>query len=140
MERSLSIDRIQVGRTFEKSFDMNQERVVAYARATGDNNPIHLDQEAGAKSIFGRRVAQGMLTAGFISGVFGTQFPGQGTIYLSQSVRFLKPVFMGDAITVRLKVLEVMTGKNRIRVETTCLNQDGKKVLVGEAVVMPPPG
>ena len=140
MERSLSIDRIQVGRTFEKSFDMNQERVVAYARATGDNNPIHLDEDAGAKSIFGRRVAQGMLTAGFISGVFGTQFPGQGTIYLSQSVRFLKPVFMGDAITVRLKVLEVMTGKNRIRVETTCLNQDGKKVLVGEAVVMPPPG
>jgi 3-hydroxybutyryl-CoA dehydratase len=139
MERSLSIDRIEVGQTFEKSFDMNQERVVAYARATGDNNPIHLDREAGANSIFGRRVAQGMLTAGFISGVFGTQFPGQGTIYLSQSIKFLKPVFMGDTITVRLEVLELMTAKNRIRVETTCLNQDGKKVLVGEAVVMPPP-
>ncbi len=139
MERSLSIDRIQVGDSFEKSFEMNQERVRAYAQATGDNNPIHLDKEVGAASIFGRRVAQGMLTAGFISGVLGTQFPGQGTIYLSQTAKFLKPVFMGDTITVRLEVLEVMAQKNRIRVQTTCRNQDGKDVLEGEALVMPPP-
>lgn len=139
MEPVLSIDRITVGQTYEKSFDMNQERVKAFALATGDANPIHMDKETGAKSIFGRRVAQGMLTAGFISGVFGTRFPGPGTIYLSQKVKFLKPVFMGSTITVRLKVLEVMADKNRIRVETTCLDQDGDKVLIGEAVVMPPP-
>lgn len=139
MEQSLSIDRIEVGQSFEKSFAMNQERVRAYAQATGDNNPIHLDPEAGAKSIFGRRVAQGMLTAGLISGVLGTRFPGPGTIYLSQSVKFLKPVFMGDVVTVRLAVREVTAAKNRIRVQTTCLNQDGQEVLTGEALVMPPP-
>ncbi len=79
-----------------------------------------------------------MLTAGIMSGVFGTQFPGQGTIYISQTVRFVRPVFIGDEVTVSLEVLEVDPEKNRLKVETTCLNQDGKRVLTGQAVVMPP--
>jgi len=139
MEKGLTIDQISEGQTYEMSFTMNQERVRAYAQATGDNNPIHLDKEAGAASIFGRRVAQGMLTAGLISGVMGTRFPGTGAIYLSQSVKFLKPVFMGDTITVQVKVLEKMAAKNRLRMETVCVNQHGEQVLVGEAMVMPPP-
>ncbi|RJX34937.1 MAG: MaoC family dehydratase [Desulfarculus sp.] len=138
MDRGKTIAEITPGQTFEKSFTMTEERIRDYAQATGDNNPIHMDPEAGAKSIFGQRVAQGMLSAGFISGVLGTQFPGSGTIYLSQAVKFLKPVFLGDVITVRLEVTEIMTEKNRLRLATTCRNQRGQEVLKGEAVVMPP--
>ena len=128
-----------MGQTYETTLTVDEKRIAAFAEATGDDNPIHFDDEAAAKSIFGRRVAQGMLTAGFISGVFGTQFPGSGTIYMSQTVRFQRPVFIGDDITVRLKVVELWPEKNRIRVETTCLNQKGQEVLSGEAMVMPPP-
>ena len=139
MSQVNSIDRLSVGQTYETTLTVDEKRIAAFAEATGDDNPIHFDDEAAAKSIFGRRVAQGMLTAGFLSGVFGTQFPGSGTIYMSQSVRFLRPVFINDAITVRLKVLEMWPEKNRIRVETVCLNQKGQEVLGGEAMVMPPP-
>lgn len=139
MNQPLSIDQISLGQTYEVQIAVDEKRIAAFAEATGDNNPIHFDDEAAAKSIFGRRVAQGMLTAGFLSGVFGTQFPGSGTIYLSQSVKFVRPVFLGDKVTVRMEVVEIMTGKNRLRIKTTCLNQAGQEVLTGEAMVMPPP-
>jgi 3-hydroxybutyryl-CoA dehydratase len=138
MDRGKTIAELAPGQRFEKSFTMTEERIRDFARATGDNNPIHMDEAAGAKSIFGQRVAQGMLTAGFISGVLGTQFPGSGTIYLSQAVKFLKPVFLGDVITVRVEVTEIVAEKNRLRLATTCRNQKGQEVLVGEAMVMPP--
>lgn len=111
MNQPLSIDQISLGQTYETTVQVDEKRIAAFAQATDDDNPIHFDDEAAAKSIFGRRVAQGMLTAGFLSGVFGTQFPGSGTIYLSQTVRFLRPVFIGDAITMRLKVLELWPEK-----------------------------
>jgi len=138
MNQSLSIDQISLGQIYETQIEVDHGRIAAFAEATGDNNPIHFDDEAAAQSIFGRRVAQGMLTAGFLSGVFGTQFPGYGTVYLSQSVKFLRPVFLGDTVTLRFKVLEVLAEKNRLRVETIGLNQAGQEVMTGEAVVMPP--
>ena len=138
MNQSLTIDQISLGQVYETQFTVDHKRIAAFAEATGDDNPIHFDDEAASKSIFGRRVGQGMLTAGFLSGVFGTQFPGYGTVYLSQTVKFVRPVYLDETVTVRMKVLEVLADKNRIRVETTCLNPDGKEVLVGEAVVMPP--
>ncbi|MEW5912233.1 MAG: MaoC family dehydratase [Thermodesulfobacteriota bacterium] len=138
MDRGKTIAEIKPGQSFEKSFTMTDERIREFARATGDNNPIHMDEAAGRESIFGQRVAQGMLTAGFISGVLGTQFPGSGTIYLSQAVKFLKPVFLGDVITVRVEMVEIVAEKNRLRLATNCRNQKGQEVLTGEAVVMPP--
>ncbi len=138
MNQSLSIDQISLGQIYETQIEVDEKRIAAFAEATGDNNPIHFDDEAAAQSIFGRRVAQGMLTAGFLSGVFGTQFPGYGTVYLSQSVKFVRPVFLGDTVTLRFKVLEVVADKNRLRVETVGLNQAGQEVMTGEAVVMPP--
>jgi acyl dehydratase len=80
-----------------------------------------------------------MLSAGLVSGVLGTRFPGIGTIYLSQSMQFRRPVFIGDEITVRLSVLKKIVEKNRLQLETLCLNQQGEPVLTGEALVMPPP-
>jgi acyl dehydratase len=79
-----------------------------------------------------------MLQAGILSGILGMRFPGVGTIYLSQAMRFLKPVFIGDEITFSLKVLELIREKNRVRIETVCANQKGEGVLSGEALVMPP--
>jgi 3-hydroxybutyryl-CoA dehydratase len=138
MGKGMTIDQFSPGLTYSYSKVVTEEMIAHFAEATGDDNPVHLDEEFAETSIFKKRVAHGMLTAGILSGVFGTQFPGQGTIYISQTLKFLRPVFIGDEITVSLEVLEADTEKNRLKLNTTCLNQDGKKVLVGQAVVMPP--
>ena len=138
MEKGMTIDQFSPGMTYDYTKKVTEEMIENFAKATGDDNPVHLDEEFAKTSIFKKRVAHGMLTAGIMSGVFGTKFPGQGTIYISQTISFLRPVFIGDEISVALKVLEVDAEKNRLTVETTCLNQEGKKVLVGQAVVMPP--
>lgn len=134
----LSIEQISVGQTYAIEVPVTDEMVRHFAAATGDDNPLHLDEEFAKKSIFKARVAHGMLTAGILSMVFGTRFPGLGTIYLSQEMRFLRPVFIDDVLRVELEVREVIALKNRIRVTTTCRNQHGQEVLTGEAMVMPP--
>lgn len=134
----LSVEQISVGQTYATEVPVTDEMVRHFAAATGDDNPLHLDDEFARQSIFKARVAHGMLTAGILSMVFGTQFPGLGTIYLAQEMRFLRPVFINDTLRVELEVREVMTERNRIRVGTVCRNQHGQEVLTGEAVVMPP--
>lgn len=130
--------RLTVGQTYKKSFAITAELIEGFARVTGDYNPIHLDEDYARQTIFEKRVAQGMLGAGILSGVLGCQFPGTGTIYLSQTLKFLKPVFIGDEITLRLEVLEIINAKNRVRLETAFTNQKGEAVITGEALVMPP--
>ncbi len=139
MKKGMTIDQFSPGQTYFYKKLVTEEMIDHFAQATGDDNPVHLDEEFAKTSIFKKRVAHGMLTTGIMSGVFGTQFPGQGTIYISQTVNFVRPVFIGDEVTVSLKVLEINATKNRIMVETICLNQDGQKVLTGRAEVMPPP-
>ncbi len=138
MNRGLSVDEISVGQTYRKRVAVTEQMIEDFARATGDDNPVHLDKEYARKAVFGRRVAHGMLTAGIIGGVFGTEFPGTGTIYVSQDLKFVKPVFIGDELTIELEVTEVLPDKNRVRVATACTNQRGRTVLVGQAVIMPP--
>ncbi|MEW5908713.1 MAG: MaoC family dehydratase [Thermodesulfobacteriota bacterium] len=135
---SLKIDELRSDQTYSTSVSVTDEMIRNFARATGDNNPIHLDDEAAKKSIFKRRVAHGMLSAGILSGVIGMQFPGEGTIYLSQTMKFLAPVFIGDTLKVALKVMEIIKEKKRIRLETVITNQDQKIIFTGEAMVMPP--
>ena len=138
MEKGMTIDRLEVGQIHESSFTITGEMIESFAEATGDHNPIHVDEEYARGTIFKTRVAHGMLQAGILSGVLGTRFPGVGTIYLSQSLKFLKPVFIGDRITFRLRVVELLREKNRARLETVCVNQRGETILTGEALVMPP--
>lgn len=107
-----------------------------FARVTGDTNPVHLDQAAAARSLFGRRVAHGMLSAGLISAVLGTRLPGPGSIYLGQELRFTRPVFPGDTVTATVEVLEVIPEKRRVRLRTVCVNDRGETVVEGEARVM----
>ena len=138
MEQGKTIDRIAAGESYEHTFPVNEETIRKFAEATGDHNPVHLDEEYAKGTFFKTRIAHGMLSAGFVSAVLGTMFPGVGTIYLSQTLQFRKPVLIGDSITARLTVLEKNEGKNRLRLETVCINQGGDTVMTGEAVVMPP--
>lgn len=138
MKKKMTIDQFRPDQTFEKQVTITEAMIKGFAEATGDNNPIHLDDAYAKGTLFKIRVAHGMLQAGILSGILGMEFPGIGTIYLSQTLKFTKPVFIGDMITFRLKVLEINTEKNRLRLETACTNQEGKSVLTGEALVMPP--
>lgn len=138
MEKGATIDQLKVGQIHKSSVTITEEMVERFAQATGDHNPIHLDEGYARETVFKSRVAHGMLQAGILSGILGTRFPGIGTIYLSQTLKFLKPVFIADEITFRLKVLEVFKDKNRVRLETICTNQRGETVLTGEALVMIP--
>ena len=113
-----------------------------FAGITGDFNPLHTDAEYAGRSRFGARIAHGMLTAGLISAVLGIRLPGPGGIYVSQSLKFLWPVHIGDTITAVAEVIAYQPEKRLLTMRTTCLNQHGKAVVEGEAILLvdPPPG
>ncbi|MHB8073117.1 MaoC family dehydratase [Desulfosporosinus fructosivorans] len=121
---------------FEKT--LTQSDVFLYAGISGDNNPAHINEVYAKESIFKERVVHGLLTAGLISAVLGTQLPGPGTVYLSQDLKFLKPVRFNDTIKAEVIVVEIDYDKNRIRLNTICTNQNKEIVLTGTALVMPP--
>lgn len=129
---------IKVGDHAERTTLITDERIRQFAAASGDLNSIHLDEAAAAQTRFGRRIAHGMLTASLISAVLGNDLPGVGSIYLSQSVKFKAPVFLGDTITARVTVIAYREDKRIATLKTDCLNQDGQLVLEGEAVVIAP--
>jgi acyl dehydratase len=116
---------------------IEQDDIASFIDAVGDYNPVHSDPAYAATTPFKQPIAPGIYTAGLISAVIGTQLPGPGAIYLSQSLKFVKPVKAGDTITARAEVIEVMGDRNRIRLQTVCTNQHGEEVLSGEAWVMP---
>jgi 3-hydroxybutyryl-CoA dehydratase len=130
------IDELQVGQAAEMAKTVTEADIALFAGVTGDFNPVHLDAVAASQSRFGERIAHGMLSAGFISAVIAMRLPGPGSIYLSQSLRFTKPVRIGDTVTTRVEVVEVMAPKRRLRLATVCRNQNGETVVEGEAVVM----
>ena len=128
-------EKLRLNQTFSTNFSFSQQDVADFARVTGDNNPVHLDEDFASKTIFKTRIMHGMLGACVFSKVFGTLFPGEGTIYLSQSVNFLKPMYVDVIYEAHFEVMEILE-KNRARISTTILTNEGKKVVVGEAVVM----
>lgn len=129
---------LQVGQSAEFAKTVTESDVVLFAGITGDFNPAHVNEVEAAKSRFGGRIAHGILSAGFISACIAMKLPGPGTIYLSQSLSFKRPVRIGDTVTARLEVREWNEAKRRARLETTCRNQDGEVVIDGEALVMVP--
>jgi acyl dehydratase len=132
-----SIDGIEVGEQAEITRRVSSGDIAEFVDAVGDYNPVHSDPEYAARTVFKEPIAPGIWTAGLISAVIGTRLPGPGAIYLSQSLKFLKPVMFGDVITARVEVLETNRQKNRMRLWTVCTNQRGEEVLTGEALVMP---
>ncbi len=135
---NVQLESLAPGARAEMTRTITDADIVAYAALTGDENPVHLDEEAAKASVFGGRVAHGMLTAGLLSAVLGMRLPGPGAVYLSQTLRFLRPVRPGDAVTARVEVLEVLPARRRVRLATSCVNQHGEIVLDGEAMVLLP--
>lgn len=109
-----------------------------FAQVSGDFNPVHLDENYAAKTMFKGRIAHGGLISSLFSTVLGTQLPGEGTIYLDQNSRFIRPVYLDDTITASVEVSEIDEVKGQVKLITTATNQKGKAVVVGYAVVMPP--
>ena len=131
------LEDLQVGQEASMSRTVVEADIVAYAALSGDYNPVHLDASYAAKTMFKERIAHGILSAGYISAIFGMQLPGPGSIYISQTLNFKGPVLIGDVVVTTVKVVELLPEKKRARFETICA-VNGKPVLLGEAVLMVP--
>jgi len=131
----LAYEDIKVGDEASISRTISEAHIVAFAGLTGDMNPIHVDAEYAAKSMFGERIAHGMLVAGLISAVLGTELPGPDSIYLGQELKFTAPVKIGDTVTVTVTVTEKRDDKRIIKLQTTATNQRGEMVVDGNAVI-----
>ncbi|MDJ0878451.1 MAG: MaoC/PaaZ C-terminal domain-containing protein [Halieaceae bacterium] len=133
-----TFDEITVGQTAEYRKQITERDIVLFADVSGDVNPLHLDAEFAAGTDFGERIAHGMLTGALISAALALELPGPGTVYLGQSLRFRRPVKIGDEISVQLEVVEKREDKGFITLDCKAINQDGKAVVTGTAEVMAP--
>lgn len=127
---------LKVGDSAEITKTIDQSDIDAFARVTGDQNPVHLDEEFAKTTRFRRRIAHGMLTASLISAVLANKLPGEGSVYLGQTLQFVAPVFPGDEVTARVTVKEIREDKPIVKLETICVNQRGEVVVRGEATVL----
>ncbi len=132
-----TVEELSPGDSAEITRRVERAAVAGFVDAVGDDNPIHSDPRFAATTPFGEPIAPGIFTGGLISAVIGTRLPGPGTVYLSQTLTFRRPVKLGDTITARVEVTEVVRERNRVRLLTVCRNQRGEEVLTGEAWVMP---
>src|SRR5438270_5396358 len=134
---SMYFEDLQIGQKASLGKTITEADILLFSAVSMDTNPLHLNEEAGRNSMFGHRIAHGMLSAGLISAVLGTQLPGAGAIYLSQTLRFRAPVKIGDTVTATAEVTELNPGKKRATFRTTCL-VGGTLVIDGEATVQVP--
>lgn len=128
---------IELGQVYKHSFSFTQKDVENFAEITGDKNPIHLDAAYAAETVFKRPIMHGFLGASIFSKVFGTLFPGEGTIYLKQAMAFVKPMYVETSYEAVFTVKEVIKEKNRAIIETTIVESEtGDATVKGEATVM----
>lgn len=137
MQQGFYFDELSLGQSAELTRTVGARDLEAFAEVSGDTNPVHLDDAYARTTTFGGRIAHGMLSAAFISAVLGTKLPGPGAIYLSQSLRFRRPVRIGDEVTARAIVKALDAKRGHVTLETVCL-VSGKAVLEGEALVLAP--
>ena len=127
---------IKVGDTASLIRKVTDADIRTFAELTGDHNPIHLDDDFAVTTRFGQRIAHGMFSGSLISCVIGNQLPGTGSIYLSQTFKFLAPVYLGDTVTARVTVTKIRDDKPIVTLECVCENQRGETLIKGEAVVL----
>jgi 3-hydroxybutyryl-CoA dehydratase len=137
MSEGCFFEDLSVGQKASFGKTITEADIVLFAAVTGDTNPMHLNAEYAKDSIFGERIAHGMLAAGLITKVMGTQLPGPGTIYLSQSLRFRKPVRIGETVTATVEITALSADRHRVTLRTVCAVK-GEPVLEGEALVAVP--
>ena len=134
---TICIEDIEIGMVRSLRKTVTDRDIQMFAEISTDYNPVHLDEDYANETIFGGRVAHGMLTAGLISAVIGEQLPGHGSVYLSQTLKFLGPVRPGDKVTAQVEVVDIDLGRRRVQLDTCCIVEKNK-ILVGEATVLAP--
>ena len=134
---SVPINEIVVGMKASYSQTITDSDIKSFAGISGDHNPVHVDSEYAAESRFGKRIAHGLMSAGFFSAIFGTKIPGPGCVYVSQTLNFLRPVYIDDTVTAEVEVKKVDQEKRRVFFDTTCKVR-GKKVITGSAEIYIP--
>ena len=136
--KSYYFEDLEVGLEGSLTKSVAEADIMTFAGVSGDSNPVHIDAEYAAGTMFKERISHGMLTASYVSAVFGMKLPGPGAIYISQTLNFKRPVKIGDTITARVTLKELDSDKRRARFDCVCENQDGKAVLDGQAELMVP--
>ena len=131
------VNTLKIGDKAQFTKQIKEEEVILFAKISGDDNPIHLDEEYANNSIFKQKIAHGFLVGSLISAVIAKDLPGNGTIYLSQNLKFLAPVFLNETITAHIEVLDFPKG-SQVLLSTICKNQDQKVVIEGTALVIAP--
>lgn len=134
---TICIEDIEMGMMRYVQKVVTDKDIEMFAEVSTDCNPVHLDDDYAQDTIFEGRIAHGMLTAGLVSAVIGEQLPGHGTIYMSQNLKFLAPVRPGDLVRAEVGVTGIEVDRRRVKLDCRCM-VDGKKVLIGEAMVMAP--
>lgn len=132
----MKIEEITLGMSFSYSQTVTDADIKAFAGVSGDRNPVHMDEEYAGNSRF-KRIAHGLMSASYFSAIFGTKFPGPGCVYVSQSLNFLRPVYMDDTVNAIATVKAVDFNKRRVFFDTVC-KVKSKKVIVGEAEIYIP--
>ena len=127
---------LKIGDKYSISREVTDEVIRKFAEVSGDYNPIHLDEEFAKTTRFGKRIAHGMLSGAFISAILGNEFRGRTVIYLSQTLKFTAPVFIGDTVTATATITNIREDKNIVTLETICTNQDGETLVKGESAIM----
>lgn len=136
-EHHYAFEDLDVGMAAEYAHTITDDDVLAFAALTGDTNPVHLNETYAARTRFKAPIVHGLLTSSYISTVLGTKLPGAGAIYLSQSLKFLAPVYHGDSVVARAEITELVGEKSRVVLKCTCSVED-RLVVEGEAVLMVP--
>jgi acyl dehydratase len=131
-------NELHIGQTASYSRTLTEQDILLFAIVSGDVNPVHLDAEFARSTLFRERIAHGMYTGALVSAALALRLPGPGTIYLSQSLQFRKPVLIGDRITIELTIVEKKDDKNVVTLNCSAINQDGKTVAKGPAEVIAP--
>lgn len=138
MKQGKTILELNIGDFAESSKVITDKDVVLFSEVSGDKNPVHLDEEYASTTRFKHRIAHGHLVASLFSALLGTELPGEGSIYLGQTIKYLKPVYLNDEIRAVVKVMECDFEKNRVKLETNAYNQNNEMVITGMAEIMPP--
>lgn len=137
---NIPFEELEVGTKDSLTRTLTEQDLILFAKVSGDTNPVHLDEDFAATTQFEGRIAHGMWTASLISCALATRLPGPGGIYLGQELKFMRPVKVGDTVTVQLEVQEINERRKRATVSTNVVNQEGKTVVKGKAEIMPSSG
>ncbi len=135
--KGYSYEELTVGQSHETVHTIGADDIQRFAEVSGDFNPLHMSDEFAATTIFGKRIAHGALTASYISGILGNDLPGPGSIFVGLSMRFKRPVHIGDTVIVRAEVANKEPRGHRVTLKIECI-VEGKRVITGEAEVVAP--